>query len=67
MSLGMRRSRGFTPDSPDDFSVDRLRWIIRLRWFALAGIVSAAGVSAIGAYPGVSWPVLLATATAAGV
>ncbi|MCA9608813.1 MAG: hypothetical protein KC619_24585, partial [Myxococcales bacterium] len=63
----MRRSRGFTPDSPDDFSVDRLRWIIRLRWFALAGIVSAAGVSAIGAYPGVSWPVLLATATAAGV
>ncbi|MCB9594903.1 MAG: hypothetical protein H6719_19430 [Sandaracinaceae bacterium] len=67
MSLGMRRSRGFTPDWPDDFSVDRLRWIIRLRWIALAGIVSAAIVSAAGCYPGVSWQVLLATATCAGI
>ncbi len=67
MSLGSRRSMGFAPDSPDDFSVDRLRWIIRLRWIALGGILSAAAFAALGLYPGVNWQVLLGTATCAGV
>jgi len=67
MSLGHRPSRGFTPDQPDDFSVDRLRWIIRLRWIALSGILGAATLAAFGFYPGVAWPVLVVTATGAGV
>jgi len=67
MSLGHRPSRGFTPDPPDDFSVDRLRWIIRLRWIALCGILLAAALAALGFYPGVSWQVLALTATGAGI
>lgn len=67
MSLGNRQSRGFTPESPDDFSVDRLRWIIRLRWVALAGILAAAAFAALGFFPGVAWEVLVATATCTGV
>ncbi len=39
----------------------RLGWLIRLRWVALGGILVAAGISAAGAFPGVAWPVLLAT------
>lgn len=67
MSLGHRPSRGFAPDPPDDFSVDRLRWIIRLRWIALCGILAAAALAGLGFYPGVSWPVLAITATGAGI
>ncbi|MBX3275663.1 MAG: hypothetical protein KF729_35715 [Sandaracinaceae bacterium] len=65
MSLGTRPTLGL--DAPDDFSVDRLRWIIRLRWIALAGIVGAGALSALGFYPGVAWWVLFGTAGCAGV
>jgi signal transduction histidine kinase len=44
---------------------DRLAWLIRLRWIALLGIVVAAALSAWGAYPGVNWRVLSATAAGA--
>ncbi len=49
------------------FSVERVGWLIRLRWFALLGIGVAAALAAAGAFPGVRWPVLVATAAFAGV
>ena len=64
---GQRESRGFDVDEHDDFSVDRLRWLIRLRWIALAGISVAALLSGLGFFPGVSWPVLLGTVALVGV
>ncbi|MEQ8455456.1 MAG: ATP-binding protein [Sandaracinaceae bacterium] len=67
MALGIRHSRPFVGNEPDDFSVDRMRWLIRLRWIALAGILFAAGVASLGFFPGVSWPVLLGTVGCAGV
>jgi two-component system sensor histidine kinase RegB len=44
---------------------DRLAWLIRLRWIALLGIVIGALLAALGAYPGVNWRVLFATAAGA--
>lgn len=69
MSAGLaRRSSGFaTDDARDDFSVDRLRWIIRLRWVALGGILCGVLAGWLGLYPGVNWPVLLGTVVGAGL
>lgn len=44
---------------------ERLAWLIRLRWIALLGIVLAAFLAAFGAFPGVNWQVLFATAAGA--
>jgi signal transduction histidine kinase len=44
---------------------DRLAWLVRLRWVALLGIVIGAALAALGAYPGVNWRVLFATAAGA--
>jgi signal transduction histidine kinase len=49
------------------FSVERVGWLIRLRWFALLGIGVAAALAAAGAFPGVRWMVLVVTAAFAGV
>lgn len=49
------------------FSLERVGWLIQLRWFALLGIFVAAGLAALGAFPEVRWTVLLATAAFAGV
>lgn len=49
------------------FSVERVGWLIRLRWFALLGIGIAAALAAAGAFPGVRWIVLVITAAFAGV
>jgi C4-dicarboxylate-specific signal transduction histidine kinase len=65
MDPGPRHSRGFT--ERDAFSVDRLRWIIRLRWIALAGILLATAASVAGFFPGVNWLVLLGTGIGAGI
>jgi signal transduction histidine kinase len=54
-------------DEPEMFSVARLSWLIRLRWFALLGIAAAAGLSALGAFPGVRWSVLVGVAALAAV
>jgi signal transduction histidine kinase len=54
-------------DEPDSFSLERVAWLIRLRWFALLGIGVAALLAALGAFPGVRWMVLLVTAALAGV
>ena len=43
----------------DDFGVDRIRWLITLRWVAMAGVLGAAGLVLAGYFPGVAWPVLL--------
>lgn len=56
------------PQVPEDpFSVDEVGWIIRLRWVALGGILSAAALSLTGAFGGVNWRVLLAAVGAAGL
>jgi signal transduction histidine kinase len=49
------------------FSVERVGWLIRLRWLALLGIGVAAALAAAGAFPGVRYTVLLVTAAFAGV
>jgi len=51
------RASGLTPE--------RLGWLIKLRWIALLGIVLAALLAALGAFPGVNWQVLFATAAGA--
>lgn len=62
-----RTSLGFEVEERDDFSVDRLRWIIRLRWFALGGIAVAALSALLGMVPGVNWRVLTGTVLMAGI
>ena len=52
---------------PDNFSLERVAWLIRLRWFALLGILIAALAAALGAFPGVRWSVLVVTAALAAV
>lgn len=59
MALGLPEQSAFATDEHDDFSVDRSRWIIRLRWVALAGIMTAAVASMLGFFPGVNWHVLV--------
>ena len=51
----------------DDFSADRIRWLINLRWIAMAGVLVATVFAAAGFYPGVSWPVLLVVVGAGSV
>ena len=48
----------------DDFSADRIRWLISLRWVAMAGVLVATGFAVAGHFPGVAWPVLLLVAAA---
>jgi signal transduction histidine kinase len=43
----------------DDFSADRIRWLISLRWVAMAGVLVATGFAVAGPFPGVAWPVFL--------
>ncbi len=43
----------------DDFTADRIRWLISLRWVAMAGVLVATGFAASGYFPGVAWPVFL--------
>ena len=43
----------------DDFSVDRIRWLISLRWFAMAGVLTATAFASTGYFPGVAWPVFV--------
>jgi len=43
----------------DDFGADRIRWLIRLRWVAMAGVLAATGLVLAGYFPGVAWRVLL--------
>jgi signal transduction histidine kinase len=61
--LILGRRRGAAPLS--GLTPERLGWLIRLRWIALLGIVLAATLAALGAFPGVNWRVLFATAAGA--
>lgn len=47
------------------FTMERLGWLIRLRWVALSGMALATVVAASGAVPGVNAPVLGTTVAAA--
>jgi signal transduction histidine kinase len=51
----------------DDFSADRIRWLITLRWVAMAGVLVATGLAVAGYFPGVAWPVLLVVAAAGSI
>jgi signal transduction histidine kinase len=51
----------------DDFSADRIRWLIKLRWVAMAGVLVATGFVLAGYFPGVAWPVLLVVAAGGSV
>lgn len=63
-----RESHAFElEEEPDNFSLERVAWLIRLRWVALLGIGVAALLAALGAFPGVRWSVLVGTAALAGV
>ena len=52
----------FAPEGPSDFSRDRLRWLVRLRWGAMLGAASGAVAGALGVVPSVAWPVMAVTA-----
>jgi len=54
-------------NEPETFTLARVGWLIRLRWFALLGIAVAALLAALGAFPSVRWSVLVVTAAGAGV
>ena len=43
----------------DDFTADRIRWLITLRWIAMAGVLVATCFVLAGYFPGVAWPVLV--------
>jgi signal transduction histidine kinase len=49
------------------FTLDRLRWLVRLRWVALAGILLATVLAVAGAFPGVAWQVLAGVCVAGGL
>jgi signal transduction histidine kinase len=48
----------------DDFSADRIRWLISLRWVAMAGVLLATGFASTGYFPGVAWPVFVVVVVA---
>ena len=54
-------------DDPEIFTLARVGWLIRLRWFAILGIAVAALLAALGAFPSVRWSVLVVTAAGAAV
>ncbi len=64
MPIGEREPRS-TPSS--GFTRERLEWLIQLRWLALLGIVIAALMTVLGAFPGVNWQVLVGTAAGVAV
>ncbi|MBX3251620.1 MAG: hypothetical protein KF901_30860 [Myxococcales bacterium] len=45
-----------------DATVERIRWLVRLRWGAMAGALLASLLAVVGVAPGVAWPVTSATA-----
>ncbi|MGB8221169.1 MAG: ATP-binding protein [Polyangiales bacterium] len=60
MTSEHKRTRVFADSRErDDFGADRIRWLITLRWVAMAGVLAAAGLVVAGYFPGVAWQVLL--------
>jgi len=59
------------PDNSDDIRASlaarHLAWLVRLRWYALAGIVIATLLAALGIFPGVNWQVLAVAAAVAAI
>ncbi|HEY8431946.1 MAG TPA: hypothetical protein VIL20_26395, partial [Sandaracinaceae bacterium] len=65
--MSARLHDGSTFAVSDDISVDRSRWIVRLRWVAMAGVALAALASMWGFFPGVNWRVLLGVAAGGSI
>lgn len=40
----------------NDFTLDRMRWLMRMRWFAMLGVWVAVAFAAFGVFPGMAWP-----------
>jgi signal transduction histidine kinase len=57
--------RSSRPPLGSAIALERLAWLIRLRWVALLGILCAAGLAALGPFEGVNWVVLFATTVGA--
>ncbi|MEM7434441.1 MAG: ATP-binding protein [Myxococcota bacterium] len=53
--------------STDDFSADRIRWLISLRWVAMAGVLIATAFVLAGFFPGVAWPVFILVAVGGSI
>ncbi|MEM7137228.1 MAG: ATP-binding protein [Myxococcota bacterium] len=53
--------------STDDFSADRIRWLISLRWVAMAGVLAATAFVLAGFFPGVAWPVFILVAVGGSI
>ena len=51
----------------DDFTADRIRWLIKLRWIAMLGVLVATSAVLGGFFPGVAWPVLVGVLVAGSV
>ncbi|MEM9728054.1 MAG: ATP-binding protein [Myxococcota bacterium] len=67
MEASVEHSPVFAEGAPrDDFSADRIRWLISLRWVAMAGVLVATGFVLAGFFPGVAWPVLVFVAVGGG-
>lgn len=49
---------GTEGDSPGSLASRHFTWLVRLRWWALSGIVLATMLAASGVFPGVNWKVL---------
>ncbi|MFW6049690.1 MAG: sensor histidine kinase [Myxococcota bacterium] len=54
-------------EGQEDLVRARLRWLIRLRWMAMAGVLGATALAASDAFPGVAWPVLAGVGAAGTV
>jgi PAS domain-containing protein len=59
------------PDRDDDIRMSlatrHFAWLVRLRWYALAGIVIATFLAVLGVFPGVHWQVLAVAAAVAAL
>ncbi len=52
----------FEPGRGDAFTLDRMRWLMRLRWVAMLGVWAATALASSGLFPGTAWPVMAGVA-----
>lgn len=57
----------FFDDPHDDFTLDRLKWLIQLRWIAMVGLSFGVLLIVLGHYEGPNWPVLLGVVVLGGI
>src|ERR1700712_2545800 len=59
--------QGADDDFRTSLAARRFAWLIRLRWWALLGIVLATCLAATGRFPGVNWQVMAVAAAVAAI